>query len=71
MPRAHRLRAQLRPLPPDDTMTITERNQQIYELNKQVHAAEVRLQYLRQRIRHVKESYEQQQRPDLFTEMFS
>jgi|TARA_A100001515_G_scaffold58004_1_gene45815 hypothetical protein len=52
-------------------MTITERNQQIYELNKQVHAAEVRLQYLRRRIRQVKEDYERQQRPDLFTEMFS
>ena len=52
-------------------MTITERNQQIYELNKQVNAAEVRLQYLRQRIRQIKEDYERQQRPDLFTEMFS
>ena len=52
-------------------MTITERNQQIYELNKEVHAAEVRLQYLKRRIQQVKEDYERQLRPDLFTEMFS
>tara|TARA_R100000278_G_scaffold68802_1_gene54611 strand:+ start:502 stop:678 length:177 start_codon:yes stop_codon:yes gene_type:complete len=58
-------------MPPAQAMTITERNQQIYELNKQVNAAEVRLQYLRRRIRQVKEDYERQQRPDLFTEMFS
>ncbi len=51
-------------------MTITERNQQLYELRKQLDAAQMRVQYLRTAIRHVNENYDREHGPDLFAQMF-
>jgi uncharacterized coiled-coil protein SlyX len=53
------------------TVTITERNQQLYELRKQLDASQMRVQYLRTAIRHVNENYDREHGPDLFTQMFS
>ena len=52
-------------------MTITERNRQLYELRKQLHEAQLKVKGIEAAIVVVNEMYEQQQRPDLFTEMFS
>ena len=61
----------LRPMQTVQTMTITERNQQLYELRNQLNAAQSRVQYLRTAIRHVNENYDREHGPDLFTQMFS
>lgn len=52
-------------------MTITERNRQLYELRKQLHDARLKVKGIESAIVYVNEQYERQQRPDLFTEMFS
>jgi hypothetical protein len=51
-------------------MTITERNQQLYDLRKQLHDANLKVMGIKAAICYVNEEYDRQNRPDLFTEMF-
>lgn len=51
-------------------MTITERNQQLYELRKQLHDADLKVMGIKAAIIYVNEEYDRQNRPNLFTEMF-
>jgi hypothetical protein len=51
-------------------MTITERNQKLYDLRKQLHDANLKVMGIKAAIIYVNEEYDRQNRPDLFTEMF-
>ena len=51
-------------------MTITERNQRLYDLRKQLHDANLKVMGIKAAIIYVNEEYDRQNRPDLFTEMF-
>ena len=52
-------------------MTITERNQKLYELRKRRDELKARLAWVEQEIWLTNEQYDRENRPDLFTEMFS
>jgi hypothetical protein len=51
-------------------MTITERNQRNYELREQLLKARAQVAWIEQEIWLNNEKYKNQNRPDLFTEMF-
>ena len=50
-------------------MTITERNQQLYELRKQLHDAQLKVKGIESTITYVRKEYDRQT-ADLFVEMF-
>ena len=52
-------------------MTITERNQKLYELRKRRDELKAQLAWVEQDIWLTNEQYDRENRPDLFTEMFS
>jgi hypothetical protein len=51
-------------------MTIVERNQQLYELRKQLHDARLKVMGIEAAIVYVREEYDRQQSRDLFSELF-
>ena len=51
-------------------MTITERNQRLYDLRAKMHKIETELAWVKQEIWLTNEQYDRENRPDLFTEMF-
>ena len=51
-------------------MTITERNQKLYELRKQLDAKRLELAWIETEIMAVKSQYEREHSPDLFEQMF-
>jgi len=51
-------------------MTITERNQKLYDLRVKMDKLNAQLAWVKQEIWLTKEEYDRQNRPDLFTEMF-
>ena len=52
-------------------MTITERNQKLYELRKQLDAKRLELAWIETEIMAVRAQYEREHSPDLYDEMFS
>jgi len=52
-------------------MTITERNQQLYELRKQLHDARLKVLGIEAAIVYVREEYNRQPTPDLYEAMFN
>ena len=51
-------------------MTITERNQKLYELRKQLDAKRLELAWIETEIMAVNSQYEQENSPDLYEQMF-
>ena len=51
-------------------MTITERNQQLYELRNQLLDARLKVMDIECAIIYVREEYDRQQSRDLFSELF-
>jgi len=51
-------------------MTITERNQKLYDLRVKMDKLNAELAWVKQEIWLTNEEYDRQNRPDLFTEMF-
>ena len=52
------------------TMTLTERNQRIYELQKRLNEARAKVAWVETEIMAVNQQYKDAQRGDLFQEMF-
>ena len=52
-------------------MTITERNQKLYELRKQLDAKRLEMAWIETEIMAVRAQYERENCPDLYDEMFS
>ena len=51
-------------------MTITERNQRLYELRKELHDANMLVLAIKSQIYYTNEEYDRQNRPSLYEEMF-
>ena len=51
-------------------MTITERNQRLYHLRKEMYETQQKLEWIKNDIRYVNDQYDRENRVDLFTEMF-
>ena len=51
-------------------MTITERNQKLYDLRVKMDKLNAELAWVKQEIWLTNEQYDRENRPDLFTEMF-
>jgi hypothetical protein len=51
-------------------MTITERNQKLYELRKQLDAKRLELAWIETEIMAVNSKYDQEHSPDLYEQMF-
>jgi hypothetical protein len=51
-------------------MTITERNQRLYHLRKEMYETQQKLDWIKNDIRYVNDQYDRENRVDLFTEMF-
>jgi hypothetical protein len=51
-------------------MTITERNQKLYELRKQLDAKRLELAWIETEIMAVNSKYERENSPDLYEQMF-
>ena len=51
-------------------MTITERNQQLYELRKRLDQKKLEMSWIETQIMAVNSQYDREHRPDLFEEMF-
>ena len=51
-------------------MTITERNQKLYELRKQLDAKRLEMAWIETEIMAVNSKYEQENSPDLYEQMF-
>ena len=51
-------------------MTITERNQRLFELREQLNKKRAELAWIEQQIWLTNDQYDRENRPDLFTEMF-
>ena len=51
-------------------MTLTERNQKLYDLRKQLHDANLKVMGIKAAIIYVNEEYDRQNRPSLYDEMF-
>ena len=51
-------------------MTITERNQRLYELRQQLHDANMKVLGIKAAIYYTNEEYDRQNRPSLYDEMF-
>ena len=51
-------------------MTITERNQRLYHLRKEMYETQQKLDWIKNDIRYINDQYDRENRVDLFTEMF-
>ena len=51
-------------------MTITERNQRLYHLRKEMYETQQKLEWIKNDIRYINDQYDRENRVDLFTEMF-
>ena len=51
-------------------MTITERNQQLYELRKRLDQKKLEMSWIETQIMAVNSQYDREHRPDLYEEMF-
>ena len=51
-------------------MTITERNQRLYHLRKEMYETQQKLEWIKNDIRFINDQYDRENRVDLFTEMF-
>lgn len=51
-------------------MTITERNQKLYDLRVKLDKARAQVAWIEQEIWLTNDQYDRQNRPDLYTEMF-
>ena len=51
-------------------MTITERNQRLYHLQKEMYETQQKLEWIKNDIRYTNDQYDRENRVDLFTEMF-
>ena len=54
----------------DTKMTLTERNQKLYELRKKLDQKRAELAWIEQEIWIVKDQYDRDNSPDLFEQMF-
>ena len=51
-------------------MTITERNQKLYDLRVKMDKLNAQIAWVKQEIWLIREQYDRENRPDLYTEMF-